>query len=141
MISGGTTHPTETWTFIEWLSRQPITTPLQSFPPNYYNTRKSSDIQQSADGIVDKRYQSAYEYTIANLPPVSAPVYDGSQEFPLVEVILGSPDLLFNTPPLTAEAIVAQNIELIQSSNEQRLTNGPSPTPDMRPIIVATPVH
>ena len=140
MISGGTKNPAETWTFIEWLSRQPMTKPLRSYPQGYSNTRKSLDALQPAVSGVGQPYQSAYEYTIANLPPITTPAYDVGKEFPLLEVILRSPDMLFSDPTLTAEEIVNQSIQLIQSDGEHQIHNGPTPTPDIRPITVATPV-
>ena len=39
-----------------------------------------------------------------------------------------------------AEQIVDQNIQDINSVNEQRMFMGPTPTPDISPITVATPV-
>jgi ABC-type glycerol-3-phosphate transport system substrate-binding protein len=127
MISSGTQNPNETWTFIEWLSRQPLNTPLRSNPQGYVNTRKSVDVQQSADGVVDKQYQSAYESTVADLPPVTSPVNSDSQDFPIVAIILGSTDLLFSNPPLTSEEIVNQSIQIIQSTNEHPIQVGQVP--------------
>jgi ABC-type glycerol-3-phosphate transport system substrate-binding protein len=140
MISGGTKNPAETWTFIEWLSRQPMTKPLRSYSQGYSNTRKSLDALQPAVSGVGKLYQSAYEYTVANLPPITTPAYDVGKEFPLLETILRSPDMLFSNPSLTAEEIVNQSIQLIQSDGEHELHFGSTPTPDISPITVATPV-
>ena len=147
MISGGTKNPAETWTFIEWLSRQPMpkSSPLtpefpQSNPEGYFYTRKSLDALQPAVSGVGELYQAAYEYTIANLPPLTTPEYDVGKEFPLLETTLNSTDMLFSDPSLTAEQIVDQNIQDIKSVNEQRMFMGPTPTPDISPITVATPV-
>lgn len=148
MISGGTKNPAETWTFIEWLSRQPMPKSLplppefpQSNPEGYLNTRKSLDALQPAVNGVGELYQSAYEYTIANLPPITTPAYDVGKEFPLLETILNSTDMLFSNPSLTAEQIVDQNIQDIKSVAEHPIFIGPTPTPDISPITVATPVQ
>ena len=98
------------------------------------------DALQPAVSGVGELYQAAYEYTIANLPPLTTPEYDVGKEFPLLETTLNSTDMLFSDPSLTAEQIVDQNIQDIKSVNEQRMFMGPTPTPDISPITVATPV-
>ena len=108
MISGGTKHPAEAWTFIEWLSRQSVTTFSGPVYPGYLNARKSLNATQTASEFDDKQRQSDYEYTLANLPPLAN--YP-NQDFTVAYSILGSTSMLFETPPKTAEEILASTVQ------------------------------
>ena len=138
MISGGTKNPAEAWTFIEWLSRQAVTTNSGLIYPGYVNARKSLDAQQIASESDDKQRQSNYEYTLANLPVLTN--YP-NQDYTVAYSILGVTSMLFENPPKTAEEILAATVQNIAdnyiNANSPYMT--PSPTPDIRPIVVATP--
>lgn len=136
IISGGTKHPAEAWTFIEWLSRQSITTMSGPAYPGYLNTRKSLDAKQTASESDDPQRQSDYEYTLANLPPLA---YYPNQDFSVAWSIIGSVTMLFENPPKSAEEILAMTVQSLNDNylNSPQMT--PSPTPDIRPVTVATP--
>lgn len=136
MISGGTKNPAAAWTFIEWLSRQSVT-PASNSPvyPGFLNARKSLTAKQPSSESDDPQRQSDYEYTLAHLPVLSS--YP-SQDYTVAYSILGSTYLLFENPPKSAEQVLAATIQNLQDNiNSFQLT--PSPTPDIRPVIVATP--
>lgn len=136
MISGGTKHPAEAWTFIEWLSRQSVTTFSGPVYPGYLNARKSLNATQTASEFDDKQRQSDYEYTLANLPPLAN--YP-NQDYTVAYSILGSTSMLFETPPKTAEEILASTVQSLVDNYVNSPYVTPSPTPDIRPIMVATP--
>lgn len=135
MISGGTKNPSEAWTFIEWLSRQTVTSYSGLAYPGYLNARKSLDGKQTASETDDKQRQSDYEYTLAHLPVVAN--YN-NQDFSVAYGILGGTSMLFEIPPKTPEEILSLTVKQIQDNANMPQTT-PSPTPDIRPVIVATP--
>lgn len=135
MISGGTKNPAEAWAFIEWLSRQSVTTYSGPAYPGYLNARKSLDAKQTTSESDDKQRQSDYEYTLANLPVLTN--YP-NQDFSVAYAVLGSITMLFENPPKTPEEVLATTVKQIQDYTNTPQTT-PSPTPDIRPVIVATP--
>jgi ABC-type glycerol-3-phosphate transport system substrate-binding protein len=135
MISGGTKNPAAAWTFIEWLSRQIVTTNSGPVYPGYLNARKSLDAKQTASESDDKQRQSDYEYTLAHLPVLAN--YP-NQDFSVAYGLLGGISMLFENPPKTPEEVLATTVKQIQDNTNLPQTT-PSPTPDIRPVIVATP--
>ena len=135
MISGGTKNPAAAWTFIEWLSRQTVTTNSGPVYPGYLNARKSLDAKQTASESDDKQRQSDYEYTLAHLPVLAN--YP-NQDFSVAYGLLGGISMLFENPPKTPEEVLATTVKQIQDNTNLPQTT-PSPTPDIRPVIVATP--
>ncbi len=137
MISGGTTNPQAAWTFAEWLTRQEI--PSAYMPTNYpgliYARQTLSNQLINNDTDAQARLET-YKYTLVNLPPIKN--YP-NQEYAVYYNVLGGIGMLFEQPVKTPEQALSQVLINIRDQLAYAQTT-PSPTPDLRPVIMATPV-
>lgn len=137
MISGGTTNPQAAWTFAEWMTRQEI--PSTYMPTNYpglvYARQSLSNQLVGTDAEAQARLNT-YKYTLTNMPPVK---YYPNQEYAAYYNILGGVSMLFEQPVKTPDQALAQVLINIRDQAANTQTT-PSPTPDLRPVIMATPV-
>jgi ABC-type glycerol-3-phosphate transport system substrate-binding protein len=137
MISGGTTNPQAAWTFAEWMTRQEI--PSAYMPNNYpglvYARQSLSNQLTSTDPDAQARLET-YKYSIENLPPIT---YYPNQEYVVYYNVLGGISTLFEQPVKTPEQALDQVLINIRDQLTYAQTT-PSPTPDLRPVIMATPV-
>ena len=137
MISGGTTNPQAAWTFVEWLTRQEI--PSSYMPTNYpglvYARQSLSNQLTSTDPDAQARLET-YKYSIKNLPPIK---YYPNQEYVVYYNVLGGVSMMFEQPNKTPDQALDQVLINIRDQAAYAQTT-PSPTPDLRPIIMSTPV-
>jgi ABC-type glycerol-3-phosphate transport system substrate-binding protein len=137
MISGGTTNPQAAWTFVEWLTRQEI--PSSYMPTNYpglvYARQSLSNQLTSTDPDAQARLET-YKYSIKNLPPIK---YYPNQEYVVYYNVLGGVSMMFEQPTKTPDQALDQVLVNIRDQAAYAQTT-PSPTPDLRPIIMSTPV-
>ncbi|MBM4413792.1 MAG: extracellular solute-binding protein, partial [Chloroflexi bacterium] len=137
MVSGGTTNPKAAWTFVEWMTRQEI--PSSYMPTNYpgliYARQSLANQLTSTDPDAQARLET-YKFTVENMPP---PAFYPNQEFAVYYNMLGGVSMLFEQPVKTPEQAYEQVLQNIRDQNNYAQTT-PSPTPDLRPVVMATPV-
>jgi multiple sugar transport system substrate-binding protein len=137
MISGGTTNPQAAWTFAEWMTRQEI--PSAYMPSNYPGlvyARKSLSNQLTSNDPDALARLETYKYSIENLPPIT---YYPNQEYMVYYNVIGAVGTLFEQPVKTPEQALDQVLITIRDQMAYAQTT-PSPTPDLRPVVMATPV-
>lgn len=137
MISGGTTNPQAAWTFAEWMTRQEI--PSAYMPNNYPGlvyARKSLSNQLTSNDPDALARLETYKYSIENLPPIK---YYPNQEYMVYYNVVGAIGTLFEQPVKTPEQALDQVLITIRDQMAYAQTT-PSPTPDLRPVVMATPV-
>lgn len=137
MISGGTTNPQAAWTFAEWMTRQEI--PSAYMPTNYPGlvyARQSLSNQLISNDLDAQARLETYKYSIENLPPIT---YYPNQEYVVYYNVLGGVGMMFEQPVKTAEQVLDQVLINIRDQSAYVQTT-PSPTPDLRPVVMATPV-
>ena len=136
IISSGTRSPQAAWTFVEWLTRQPIPNDSRSSNmPGYFYTRKSLNEQFPPVTAEETARNETYANTIANIPPMRFPP---NSEFTVYYNVLNATFSLFEQESKTPEQALQQAYANMQSN----IATGnvtPSPTPDSRPVVVATP--
>lgn len=137
MISGGTTNPQAAWTFAEWMTRQEIPSAYMSnnYPGLVYARQSLSNQLTSTDPDAQARLET-YKYSIENLPPFT---YYPNQEYVVYYNVLGGISVLFEQPIKTPEQALDQVLINIRDQTTNVQTT-PSPTPDLRPVTMATPV-
>ena len=136
IVSSGTRSPQAAWTFVEWLTRQPIPNDSRSSnQPGYFYTRKSLNEQFPPANADETARNATYEYTIANFPPMR---FAPNSEFTVYYNVLNATWALFEQEPKTPEQALQQAYANMQSAIAT-VNVTPSPTPDSRPVVVATP--
>lgn len=137
--SGGTQSPQAAWTLIEWLSRQVIPSSYISYEyPGFIMARASLHEQMftANDASQQARIQS-YQDTLAMLPQYTAsPLTDYS----LFWSFTNGTSRMFESPPKTPEAAVSAMIQEYTDMMQYNQSATPSPTADVRPVVVATPM-
>ncbi|MFM2308462.1 MAG: hypothetical protein RLY87_582 [Chloroflexota bacterium] len=136
LISSGTRSPQAAWTFVEWLTRQPIPNDAKSSNmPGYIYTRASLNDQFPPANSEETARNENYRYTIANFPPMR---FGPNNDFMVYYNVLNATWALFEQDPKTPEQALQNAYQNLQSAlNTVGVT--PSPTPDSRPVVVATP--
>jgi multiple sugar transport system substrate-binding protein len=137
MISGGTTNPQAAWTFAEWMTRQEI--PSAYMPTNYPGliyARQSLSNQLTSNDVDAQARLETYKYSIENLPPIK---YYPNQEYAVYYNVLGGIGMMFEQPIKTPDQALDQVLINIRDQAAYAQTT-PSPTPDLRPVVMATPV-
>ena len=135
--SGGTQSPLAAWILMEWLSRQVIPSSYVNYDyPGFIMARKSLHEQMftSDDATSTARIQS-YQDTLTLLPRYTAsPLID----YTIFWSLANGTSRMFESPPKTpAEAFAVMLQEYTDMQNNTMVT--PSPTADVRPVVVATP--
>lgn len=133
IISGGTAHPNESWTWIEWLSRQSIDTPGAQPDPNRIPARVS--VAEASDfwKKLDKQTADSYRWTIANGKSTQAQ-FDYQVPSALSQAI----GAVLGDPKTDVKKALADAVRSMNESIAQNQTT-PTPTPDLNPVLVATP--
>lgn len=136
--SGGTKSPQAAWTLMEWMSRQVIPSSYINYDyPGYIMARKSLHEQLfTANDESSKARIQSYQDTLAMLPQYAAsPLSD----YTIFWSLTNGTSRMFESPPKTpAEAFAVMLQEYTDMQNNTMVT--PSPTADVRPVVVATPV-
>jgi len=137
MISSGTEHPDEAWRWLRFVSRQELeqnyaSSDTTSSIPARQSVAERTGYWESMDATTAAAVQAALEQTTA---PVPAGLADqrisvfGVLDQALESVLQGE---------AADDALAAAQAELDEQIATVALT--PEPTPDTRPIVVATPV-
>ncbi len=136
IVSSGTKSPAAAWTFVEWMTRQPIPNDSKSTNmPGYLYTRKSLNAQFPATNADETARNETYLYAIAHFPAMR---FTPNGDFTVYYTVLNATWAMFEQEPKTPQQALQQVYENMQSS--MNMTNvTPSPTPDSRPVVVATP--
>jgi multiple sugar transport system substrate-binding protein len=137
MISSGTEHPQEAWRWLRFVSRQELeqnygSSNTTSGIPARQSVAERTGYWESMDATTAAAVQAALEQTSA---PVPAGLADQSVS------IFGALGLALEAAlqgEAVDDALAAAQAELDEQIAAVALT--PEPTPDTRPIVVATPV-
>lgn len=135
IMSGGTTHPNEAWTLMEWLSRQNLNPGATSGYAGYMGARKSLQAQMAPGDNVNQARAEAYAYTLSNLQPVK--LYK-SNDYMVYFTISSATYGFIETPPKSASDVLSATVKNLKD-NQNLAQQTPSLTPDLRPVVVATP--
>lgn len=134
VMSGGTAHPTEAWTLMEWLTRQNINPGAGGYA-GYMATRKSLQAQMLPSEPADEARTAIYLYAISNMRPAK---YYMSQDFSVYYMLSSAVYMVHESPPKNGQEMLAAVVKNL-ADNYASTAQTPSPTPDIRPVTVATP--
>lgn len=137
-VSGGTQSPQQAWTFLAWLTNKSISTQLYSYEQSGMIVARQSLHSELSASIEDRNQARlpSYKAALYNLPKYSNATTDNESVFRL---IVEGTTPLFERPaktPSEAFTTVVQDYEQFVNSEPDA---EPSPTADIRPIVVATP--
>jgi ABC-type glycerol-3-phosphate transport system substrate-binding protein len=132
MISGGTAYPQESWKWIEFLSRQPI---QQGEGPDARVPARAaladaSGFWSSFDEQGSAAYQWALEHSAGQLP--------GMIDYAPMSALGSAVSQAVADPSVDTKRVLADAQRQLEDMRAQVSTT-PTPTPDTRPVLVATP--
>jgi multiple sugar transport system substrate-binding protein len=135
-ISGGTAYPQESWTWIEWLSRQQISQPNAgpAISPGQVPARKSVAEASGFWNDVDEETAAAYRWALENSAPPSSTTPDYLTFGALSQAVA---TVVSDPKKETSAAIDEAQTWLDEQIVESATT--PTPAPDLSPVLVATP--
>jgi ABC-type glycerol-3-phosphate transport system substrate-binding protein len=138
IISGGTAYPNESWRWIEWLSRQMTDMP-GSFEPGFapvgrIPARETLAQQLGFWDAIDPAIAEIYRSVLARATPPTATQTDYSLQSAFSQAI----GMITNDPNVDPRQALADAQRVLREQREQFLLT-PTPAPDVRPVIVATP--
>ena len=137
MISAGTTHPNESWKWIEFLSRQQTdqSGPRQFNPPGRVPARKSFAEQTNFWKDIEPQTAEAYQWAIAH----PAPPQEKSPDYAIFGALGQAIEQVLGPEKKDPQKVLAEaQKQLEQQLAEVQLTPTPKP-PDLGPVVVATP--
>lgn len=134
VMSGGTAHPSEAWTLMEWMTRQNLNPSAGSYA-GYLAARKSLQALMLPSDDRDSARSDAYIYAISHLKPIT---HYTSQDYTAYYSLSSATMMMWENPPKSPADVLAFAVKSI-SDNQAYLQMTPSPTPDIRPVTVATP--
>ncbi|HWQ15521.1 MAG TPA: extracellular solute-binding protein [Roseiflexaceae bacterium] len=137
IISGGTAHPNEAWTWIEWLSRQEIGQPGGGGPanmPGRIPARRQLAEQTGFWDSISEQAASAYRWALEHPAPLPTRQPD---HLTLGAVSQAVSQAVSSPSGDTRQALAEAQKWLDETFAQQNLT--PTPEPDLSPVLVATP--
>ncbi len=140
VISAGSAHPTESWQWIEFLSRQQTDQPGKEGQAGVYNqpgripARLSLAEQSGFWNSLDEPTAAAYKWAIAH----PAPPMERTPDYAAFGALSGALDQILGADKKDPQkALQEAQKQLEQQIADIQLT--PTPAPDTSPVIVATP--
>ena len=135
IMSGGTVHPNEAWTLMEWLSRQNLNPGAAVGYAGYMGARKSLQAQMAPGDTVNQARAEAYVYTLSHMQPLT--LYQ-SNDYMVYYTISSAVYGFIESPPKSASDVLSAAVKNIKD-NQKQAQQTPSLTPDLRPVVVVTP--
>lgn len=138
IISGGTAYPNESWTWIEWLSRQQINQPGQTRPVvqiGQIPARQSLAEESGFWQTLDEQAAAAYRWALAN-PPVMP---ERTPEYLALGAVSQAVSMVVSDPSVTIDKALADAQTWLDEQIAQQASTTPTPQPDTAPVLVATP--
>lgn len=134
IISGGTAHPQAAWRWIEWLSRQPDLQPLDLLEAGQFPTRQSVLERMEAWKTLDPRDAEAYRWALEHGPTS----LERPGDFTIVSMLAWALYAVATDPQADVRQALLAEQRKMQESLAQ-IASTPTATPDLRPVVVATP--
>lgn len=135
IISGGTSHPEAAWRWIEWLSRQPIAEDGLSGPFQWLPVRQSTAQQMRSWGALDPQIIGAHRWIMEHNGTLARQSFDDAALTALSEAV----SAVVDDPKANARDVLAAAQRQLQEELSVRRDRKPTPTPDLHPVVVATP--
>jgi ABC-type glycerol-3-phosphate transport system substrate-binding protein len=138
IISGGTAYPTESWRWIEWLSRQ-ITDAPGTFQPGNLPFGRVPSREALAELLgyweqIGEDNAALFREVIARgTPPMTR-----QPDWMLASALQEASGAVINDPNTTAKDAL-QRAQASYRANREQMMLTPTLEPDLRPVVVATP--
>lgn len=134
IISGGTAHPEAAWRWIEWLSRQPDLQLSGAFDIGYFPTRRSMLERMEAWNTLDPQDAEAYRWALEH----GQTTPELSRESAVVGALAWALYAVATDPQADVRQALLEEQRRMQEARVQ-IALTPTATPDLRPVVVATP--
>jgi multiple sugar transport system substrate-binding protein len=132
VVSAGTAHPTESWKWIEFLSRQNLYTPSFVSQPGRIPARQSVAEATGFWGNIDEETAAAYQWAIANQTPMREQLPD----LMVLDALGAALEQIVRDQREPYQALQDAQRHLAERLAEAQLT--PTPEVSAGPVIIAT---
>jgi hypothetical protein len=116
IMSGGTVHPNEAWTLMEWLSRQNLNPGASVGYAGYMGARKSLQAQMVPGDSVNQARTEAYVYTLSHMQPLT--LYK-SNDYVVYFTISSAVYGFLESPPKSASDVLSATIKNLKDNQNQ----------------------